>query len=261
MKVKEHMTRDLIKIDENMTLRNAIRKMEKEDVSRLLVKKDGEIIGIITERDVADRLGSWKERRISDAHIFVSNACSFDLIGVDKDDSLRHAAKSMLKTGISSLVVYDNGKIVGIVTKTDLIKSLIKSEKPVKKYMSEPVITLQLGSSLLQARKIMLRKGIKRIPIEFEEKLVGMITESDIADALGAFRKVAEGKQWDEKMKKILVDQVMSKEVITINEKSKLSEGARIMLEKDISGLPVLADSKLVGIVTKTDLIKAVAGS
>lgn len=257
MKIKDFMSKDLVCIDVDRSLRDVRRFMEKNEISRLLVKDKDKIIGIITERDVADRLGDWRERKISDSHIYVSTECSYDLIKINLNQSLSEAASLMLDKGISSLAVCDDGNIIGIITKTDLIKSLRDSKLLVKKYMSKPAISLSLGSSLLQARKLRLERKIKRIIIVLDGKVVGVVTEKDIAKALGMFRKVAEGKHWDERLKKIEVGDVMSRDVICIDENDILGKVVEIMLEKNISGLPVLKDKKLIGMITKTDLVRA----
>jgi CBS domain-containing protein len=258
MIVKQLMSKNLVTIDVDRSLRDARNLMEKEGISRLIVTDNGKIVGIITARDIANRLGDWRERKISDSRIFVSSAFTKDLVKINQNQSVSEAAKLMLEKGISSLVVYDNGNVVGILTKTDLIKALKNSTEKVKDWMSKPVITLGVGSTVLQARNIMLRNKIKRIPIVLGNRLVGIVTEKDIAKTLGLFRKLSEGKHWNERMKKILVEQIMSKDLITVSPEETLGKVVEIMLENKISGLPVIENEKLVGIITKTDLVRAV---
>jgi CBS domain-containing protein len=258
MIVKQLMSKNIVTIDVNRNLRDARNLMEKEGISRLLVTDDGKIVGIITVRDIVNRLGSWKERKISDSKIFVSSAFTENLVKINQDQSVSEAARLMLEKGISSLVIYDNGNVVGILTKTDLIKALKNSTEKVKDWMKKPVITLSAGSTVLQARNIMLKNKIKRIPIVLGNRIIGIVTEKDIAKALGLFRKVSEGKHWNERMKKILVEQIMSKDLITVNSEETLGKVVEIMLENKISGLPVVENEKLVGIITKTDLVRAV---
>ncbi|MEM7821207.1 MAG: CBS domain-containing protein [Candidatus Aenigmatarchaeota archaeon] len=259
MKVKEIMNKKLVFIDVDRNLRDAMKLMERKKISRLLVKDGKKIVGIITERDISERLGSWKERRISDSHIHVSSACTYDLIKIDLNEEVNVAAKTMLEKRISSLVVSDGEEMVGILTKSDLIKVLKNSKIPVEKYMNKTVFSLPLNSSLLQTRKLMMEKGIKRVLIVHEGVVVGIVTERDIAKALGMFRKVVEGKNLDEKMKKISVDTIMSKDVFYVSPKHTLGEVVKIMTENKISGLPVIEEGKVLGIITKTDLIRAIS--
>jgi len=229
--------------------------MKRKKVSRLLVKDKDEIIGIITERDIARRLGYWKERKLLTTHIYVSSAYTKDLKTVDEDENVSKASRMMLTFGISSLVVTKGKKVTGIVTKTDLIKLLKDKKIPVSSVMKKP-LTIPLGSTLLQARKIMMERGIKRLPVMYGNKLVGIVTEGDIARALTSFRKFVEDKHLDKRMKEIKVDDVMSRNLITISEKTSVGEASNLMIKNDISCLPVMRNDELVGIVTKTDLVE-----
>jgi CBS domain-containing protein len=85
-----------------------------------------------------------------------------------------------------------------------------------------------------------------------------MVTEGDVAAALGLFRKMAEERHWDARLRRIRVDDVMSRRVITVGPDETLAVCVRLMAEHEISGLPVVEAGRLVGIITKTDLIRAV---
>jgi len=259
MKVEEIMSKGLICIDVNEPVRNALKLMQKKRVSRLLVKRNKKIVGILTERDLAERLGSEKERKLSDAHVHVSSCYSDKLITVEKDAEVKEVAEKMLEKGISSLVVTDKDNVVGIVTKTDLIKILKGCNEPLEKIMQKDVHRVEKGSRLLEARKMMLHYGIKKILVVEKNKLVGILTESDVAKTLGLFRKLAEGKHWDKKMRKILVDDAMSSPVITLGPKDTIEKCVKLMLENDISGVPIVEDEEIKGIVTKTDLVRFIS--
>ncbi|MCD6371640.1 MAG: CBS domain-containing protein [Candidatus Aenigmarchaeota archaeon] len=260
-KVSELISKHLITIDKNSPIRNALKLMKKEGISRLLVKSKGKIVGIVTERDLMKRLGSEKERKLSDAHIYVSSCYTKNLIKIKKDADVKEAARLMLKHSISSLIVEDEEKIVGILTKTDLIKALEDSSEKVEKWMKKKVTILKPEARVLEARKLMIMKNIKRIPIVSGNSLVGIVTERDIAQALGLFRKVSEGRHWDERLKQIYVEQIMSKDLVVVKPSDTLGKCVKLMLENGISGLPVIEEGKLVGIITKTDLIRVLAES
>jgi CBS domain-containing protein len=257
MRLTDLMSKQLITIDVNDSVRNALMLMQKKKVSRLLVRKNKEIVGILTERDLARRLGSEKERKLSDAHIHVSSCYTKHLLTADKGEDVKAVARKMLEYGISSVAVADQWKVIGLVTKTDLIKLLENSDEQIEKIMTKNVKRIEVGSRLLEARRMMLHYGIKRLVVTDKDKLVGIITESDIAKALGLFRKVSEGKHWEEKMRGILVDDAMTSAVLTLKPTDKVGACVRLMLDKDISGIPVVDGEEIKGIVTKTDLVKA----
>lgn len=261
MKVKELATTRLVCIDANSPVRDALKLMEKNRISRLLVTKNKKIVGIVTMKDIARRLGHEKERKISDAHIYVSSCYSKNLIKIDANASAKQAAKLMLKNKISSLAVEQNGSVVGIITKTDLLKALKNDKRRAEEFMHRKVTTIAMDARILEARKLMIAKNISRLVVVKGSKVIGIITQKDVANALARFRRTAEGKQWGEKMRHLTVAGAMTPNPITISPATPLSKVAEIMLANRISGLPVVSNDKLVGIITKTDLIKIIAKS
>ncbi|MCD6493846.1 MAG: CBS domain-containing protein [Archaeoglobaceae archaeon] len=103
-----------------------------------------------------------------------------------KDTSLLNASRKMIKYGVGSIVVVENGKPVGIVTEKDLIEKVISrnkipSEVKLKDIMSYPLITITPSTSLMEAARIMLKKGIRRLPVvDGMGNLVGIVTDNDI---------------------------------------------------------------------------------
>ena len=121
----------------------------------------------------------------------------------------------------------------------------------VEEFMTSPVVVVSPGESLARVRNLMIRYGIGRLVVVDEyEKPIGIITKTDIAEAVAS----APRKELDQ----FRVDEVMTREPITISVGSSVREAARILLEKNIGGLPVVdRGGRLVGIITKTDLVKA----
>ena len=125
-----------------------------------------------------------------------------------------------------------------------------------KKYMRlkakdarRKAITLEPTKTLYDARNALLRYDISRIIITKKGKPVGIITEKDIARFL---YRTAATRRLDE----IRVDEVMSKNLVTVKEQFDLNKSAKLMIDKEISSL-VVTDSKnnLNGIFTKSDLM------
>ncbi|MDI9646427.1 MAG: CBS domain-containing protein [Archaeoglobales archaeon] len=105
---------------------------------------------------------------------------------ISKNDSVHTLAKKMLEFGVGSAVVIENGKPVGIVTEKDLIakvvaKNKLPSELRVYEIMSEPLITITPLTSLKEAARLMIKRGIRRLPVvDNSGTLVGIITDNDI---------------------------------------------------------------------------------
>lgn len=115
----------------------------------------------------------------------------------------------------------------------------------VRNVMHKDVVTVRPNLSLREASKIMSKFGIGSLVVVEDENLVGIITSTDIIKA------VAEGKDVDQ----TLVNEVMSKDVITVDPDESLEEAVEKMMEKNIKRLPVVEGGKLVGIITASDII------
>jgi len=99
--------------------------------------------------------------------------------------TLREAARVMGEMNMGSLVIMEDDKIVGIVTSTDILKAIGEGKDPDKVTIGEiatkNVITIQADEPLEKAVDIMVKNKIKKLPVMMNEKLVGIITVSDIA--------------------------------------------------------------------------------
>lgn len=260
MKVAEIMTPHVIKIHKDRKLSDALDLMEKHRISRLLVVNGDELVGIITERDILETLGSSKHTNLTTSRLHVTSAMSKDLITISQDADVREAVKLMLENNIKSLPVVEQGEIKGIVTITDLLKPLTKSDVPVKEIMNTPVITVSPRDRAVYARKLMLDNGISRLVVVEDFRVVGILTLRQLAKAFATFKKLAETKQ-SSRVRNMLVEDVMTQNVVTISVDSTAGEAAGIMLDRGFSGLPVMNQESLAGIVTKKDLIALHVGT
>jgi signal-transduction protein with cAMP-binding, CBS, and nucleotidyltransferase domain len=94
-------------------------------------------------------------------------------------------AKIMSHKGISSLLIEDTGRIVGIVTERDIVikiaaNGLSASEVKLKEIMSSPLIYVEGDSPLETAAEMMWKKKIRRLPVVMNREFVGILTENDI---------------------------------------------------------------------------------
>jgi CBS domain-containing protein len=256
MRVSQIMTSPAITIDKDMSLADAISLMEKHVISRLIAVKGGEIVGIITERDIARELGSTKSYRIPPGRMRVSSVMRANPITVAPDIMAKRAAEIMLDNDISGLPVVSGGKLQGIVTKMDFAKVCSSYEDIYVGHVMEPhPITVSPTDRLIHARKILLDEGVVGLPVVEGGELVGIVTIRDVAMRLADFQDVVPDRYKSERIRNLLVGDIMSRPTVTARTDDELSKVARIMLERRFSSLPVLnLKGEVVGLITKTEL-------
>lgn len=118
--VKDVMTRAVVSVNPSTTLYQISKMMEQGGMGSILVKKDGVPSGIITDRDFAIKISA---HNIS-LDTTVENIASFPLQTINSGDSILVAAKTMSTKKIRKLAVIEDGKIVGIITTTDLVNQI-----------------------------------------------------------------------------------------------------------------------------------------
>ena len=120
--VKDIMTKIIISVNTETTVFQVAKMMEQSGIGAVLVKKDGHLSGIITDRDYATKIVSHK----LSSDTSVGTVMSSPLVTINYDESISTAAQRMTTKKIRKLAVTDNGNIVGLVTSTDLVTQLTK---------------------------------------------------------------------------------------------------------------------------------------
>jgi acetoin utilization protein AcuB len=132
MLVKNWMSTELIFVDENISIINAIKIMKDKRIRRLPILKEERLIGIVTDRDLKE--ASPSKATSLDVHelysvvseIKVKDVMSKDPATVLPDDTIMKAASIMLENKISGIpVLSEEGKLVGIITETDIFKLVV----------------------------------------------------------------------------------------------------------------------------------------
>ena len=120
-----------------------------------------------------------------------------DVITLQTDASAYDAAKLMNKNRIGCLVALHNGKIVGILTERDLLERVLEKcknpkETGVSEIMTRRVIVGKPDMELVEATRLMFENKVKKLPIVEGNRLVGLVTLTDIARATSADKKTLE---------------------------------------------------------------------
>lgn len=278
--LRRSIIKKAITVTQNTLVLEAIELLQKYRIGRLVViGKNYAPIGIITQKDILRSLYPLGNKPFG--LLQVRDAMSTNLITVRKSDSVYRCAKLMKDNNISSLVVLrDDNSLEGILTKTDLVFNfLIQETEPLKvsKVMTTKVISVAPDDQLFFVESVLINNKISRVPVIKNQKLVGIITYKDfipakIPNRLGSFTDPDELKDiWFSphpsqfninQLSYVLTfraEDIMTKNPVTIESSDDVSMAALIMYRYNISGIPVIKQSKLAGIITKSDIVFALA--
>ena len=181
----------------------------------------------------------------------VGDIMTEDVVTVNSGISVVSAAKIMSDKNISCIIVSDNGDLSGIITETDLLKRAVAEgndfrKMKIEQVMSTPVHSLARNLSVLDASRIMETKNIRRLVISEDERLVGIITQTDIVRVLTSY------SMWKN------VEELMTTDVAAISSSATVKEAADVMASRDISCLVAMDNNVVAGIFTERDLLKRV---
>lgn len=145
-----------------------------------------------------------------DHAVMVEDIMSKKLVSVDADSSAQKVAQAMAKRGVSSAILKDGDRIVGIITERDLARNVCAkdgtaSKTPATAIMSTPVQTVSKSAQIEMAAKVMVDAGVRHLAVEDARRnIVGMLTTTDLArhlrkklDVTGAELEILEALYWD----------------------------------------------------------------
>ena len=122
--------------------------------------------------------------------------------------------------------------------------------------MSRPPIVIGPEMSIHDALALFKKERIRRAPVIKGGKLVGIVSDKDLLNASPSPATTLSVWEMNYLLSKLTVSEVMTKQVTTVAEDTPIEEAARIMADNKIGGLPVVKGSRVVGIITETDLFK-----
>lgn len=261
------------------SLDDVLKKLIDEKKSRLLVTENDKITGIVTEKDLGVfLLTDDTERKLNEIPL---SAIVKKIIFVDEHTSMIECAEVMLTKSIGSLVVKSGNDVVGILTKTDLVRYYTKThpgEKIVGEYMSPYYAWQYSDTPLYKVVLKMIDEKISRVILRNHDEVpVGIITFRDL------FELALKQGNYDDVLDNtdpvisvifprkgfisesgfgasVKIDDIMSKDIVSVNYDDDLAKTGKTLLEKNINGAGVLSrHDTIIGIISKTDIVKAVA--
>jgi len=258
---------------------DAINIMVRHKLTGLPVVRasDGQLVGIVSRKDVFTKFDEDQ----------LSLIMKKDVIRVSPDTTILEAAKIFIEKRIHRIPVVENGKLVGIITPTDLLDEVknMKTTMTAEDVIRVRCVTSYEGEPLSYTIAAMRVSGVSALPVlNAKGKLVGILTDRDLfidqtkdvqamkamgiedaCESLAGFRNVlplfyvATEKNIPEEL---IVSNFMIKDPVTVYKKTSLSEVARIMKHNDFGQIPVHGNKdELVGMIYDVDVLCALVGN
>ena len=268
-----------ITVSPDTTLLKTRETLLKNKIKRVVIVDKKKPIGVITEKDIAKKIYELGSSPINS--VKATDFTSKRLFVLTRTSSVQECAKMMKKHRISLVIITDkDGNLEGIVTETDLVKAFLTKESEslkVGKIMKRDVITASPSDPILHVESLLLKYGISRIIVQRNQIPVGIITFRDFVPAKIPqwIAESADPKEVQEyKYKKGLEEMhsnqmsylfpfhatdIMTTKPITVERDEDVKNAIALMIKYNISGLPVVKNSKLVGIITKSDIVNTLA--
>lgn len=275
--------KEVVTIPQTATIKEAAEIMVKNKFRRLPITNPGtgKLLGIVTSMDILNFLGGGDKSRLLEEKYednflaaineSVKKIMTREVHYITHKDSIDVAVNKMMEYGVGALPVLGAEQdLVGIVSERDLalIMAGVVTDELVEDFMTPKVITTTPGTPIESASKIMVRNRLRRIPVLGEErrtphpeneKLVGIVTSTDILEFLGNSK--AFGSLVSNSAQEVLnakITEIMENEVITTTPQTRLGDVCELMEKEGIGGMPVVKNGDLQGIITESDLLKVI---
>lgn len=114
---------------------------------------------------------------------FVNQIMKTDVVSIDENETVQNAALQMVKSNIGSVIITKNSIPVGIFTANDFVRIAAEGNPlftTLSRVMSTPLVVISPEETLWEAAEIMSKKDIHKLPIQDKNKIVGIITASDL---------------------------------------------------------------------------------
>ncbi|AQL43714.1 CBS domain-containing protein [Halorientalis sp. IM1011] len=257
MDIADIATSDYIEVDATERLAKVRSIFERKNPRGIIVTDDGDYEGVIGRKQL---LQSHVQDDAKAESLVVSAP------KVERTDDVREVARVLVEGGTKIAPVFEAGRLWGIVTTNSILEAVLEhlDALTVGDIYTENVVTVGEDTRIGQAINLLREHGISRVPVLDEDGLLsGMLTTHDIVDVVVRdMDKTTRGERagGNDRILDIPVYDVMSSPVSTTETAESVRSAVTRMIENDYNGLVVTPeddDSQVVGILTKTDVLRA----
>jgi len=244
-----------VTVAKSVPVTDALDKMLDVGMDPLIVVHNDEVVGTISRHKIVEKLGAKHSSEVSPTAIHVSNTVDDDFTFI-YDDQEVDVLIPLLQERYKLAVVYDSdNKLIGQVNSSDILGKMIPDGDLAS--VMERAQFIEAGERMVHLRRRMIDENISRFVVMNDGKMSGIVSETDVAVAVLKFRESVDDRHQEHQVRNILVQDIMTPSVQSIEMGTPVSKVVDLMRTKNFSSVPVTEKGKVVGIVTRQSLIQA----
>ena len=243
-----------VTIAKSAVITEALDKMLDERIDPLIVTLGNVVAGTVSRKAIAEALGSKKNATLSPSKIHVANVVEEDFTSAYPDQGL-DILIPLLQHYKLVVVLDKDHRLIGQVTAANLLQVMVPQVSLSE--VIEKVNSINADERVVHLRRRIIDDNESRYVVTDSEGLIGMVTETDVARSMREFREDIPDKHQDHRIRNLIVRDIMSSPLISVDAGADTATVAQLLLARSISAVPVVEDGRIAGIVTRHSLVNA----
>jgi CBS domain-containing protein len=256
LKARDIMNTKPITIEQHVTLSEVLGHMKKHNIHEIPVVRGKKLLGIASYENLMKRRNIPLTTKVEKIMTLPPK--------ISMDESLPEIAEALMAGGHRALPVTSNDSIMGIVSRTDVVKVMRDLEElkglRIEKIMTPNPHCINEDDTILEARNMMKSLDERSIPVVDDKgHLSGVIGLKDLVDSFTKVKDVQKARttrRLQNREVDIEVKGIMRKPPISVKRGSDVLRAIDLMIEHDISSVIIAEEQKPIGILTQVDLIE-----
>ncbi|NYT19799.1 MAG: CBS domain-containing protein [Methanosarcinales archaeon] len=278
MKVSDIMTSPVHVMGPEEPVSHARNLMLKHKISTVVVVDNDKMVGIVTKSDLGRRLAQaepmWRRRPID--KVPVKMIMTEEPVTIYPEASVSQATAVMIDNDINNVPVVNNGKLLGILTRVDVVRRMaeLPSERKVGEIMTHDPVFVHRHHTLNHVVDEMENNKVSKLIVTDDSgEAVGIITTRELALHVLAnnegelpsknIKMARKPRSGGEKVYRyvkavpLVAEDIMADIAKILDVSDPITEAAKIMIDMNVTGIPISEGDEIVGIVSRTDVMKA----
>jgi len=257
LKVRDFMSREVVTGTADEPISEILGRMQAHDIHQIPILEKNKLVGVVSMAAIARHNSAQPG---SKAQHLVQKTPE-----VPPDMELAVAAETFLSSGARTLPITEKGKLVGILSRSDVVRALARCEEidgiTVAQVMTPQPQCVAAKETVAQARTIMAGLGERAVPVvDADRKLVGVVGLKDLADLFARPKEKfgRQGRASEKDPVKVEIGSIM-RPPVTVRPDAKLSSALESMARSRISTIVAEENQEPVGILTTADVVEIAA--